>query len=126
MTEDDADLLNENWEYKDETSLDFVKFQIRHFPSVGIRDSNGQLVAWEVTYFTGCMGMLYVLPEHRGKGLAQYAVYKLSKKLLQQGRPAFCFVEQSNNASKRLHEKCGFYEEPGTESFFAVVYKNSS
>ena len=126
ITDDDTVLMNESWEHKGENSVDVVKFQIRHFPSVGIRDSQGQLVAWEMTYFIGCMGMLHVLPEHRGKGLAQYVIYKLGKKLLAQGRKVYSFVADDNTASKKLHEKCGFYEEPGTESVFAIMQNKKS
>ena len=118
--------MNDNWEQKAEGSLDFINFQLRHFPSVGIRDSQGQLVAWEITYFIGCVGMLYVMPEHRGKGLAQYVIYKLGKALMGKGKKVYCFIADNNNASKRLHEKCGFYEEPGTECLFAAVRNKKS
>ena len=121
LTEDDAHMMNERWEHKGERSLDFVKFHIKHFPSIGIRDNEGKLVAWELCYFFGGLGMLHVMPEHRGKRLAQYVICELAKKLISQGRNVYCFIIGENEASKRLHEKCGFYEEAGTTSVVGIV-----
>ncbi len=42
-------------------------------------DSNDQPVAWILTYASCALGMLYTLPEHRGKGYAKALVTIMSE-----------------------------------------------
>ncbi|KAG0713686.1 Glycine N-acyltransferase-like protein 3 [Chionoecetes opilio] len=66
------------------------------------------LVSWIRTYKFGLMGNTFTLPQHRRQGLAGAATMALANQLLQEGLPAFVFIEDSNTASVQLHEKLGF------------------
>ena len=102
----DAEFVNSHWEFAYEGSLPFVCFHINNFPSVAIRSKeDGSLVAWEITYFIGAMGILYVRKSHRGQGIAKFVIYELAKKL---ANDVFCWVHKSNKTSIELHLKSGF------------------
>ncbi len=47
------------------------------------------------------VGPIYVSPEHRGQRLAEQAYARLTV-------PLVAYVHESNVASRRLHERCGF------------------
>jgi GNAT superfamily N-acetyltransferase len=47
------------------------------------------------------VGPIYVLPEYRGRRLAEQAYRDLHV-------PLFAYVHDGNTASQRLHERCGF------------------
>ena len=46
-------------------------------PSVGVLDQEGKLVAWGFIGIDGSFATLYVIREHRGKGLASYVAVEL-------------------------------------------------
>ena len=87
---------------------EYIKIHIANFPSVCIRRENGTAVGWFIVQKYGAMGMLYVVPEYRGKGLARYLVTKLTRKMLRTVDEAFVAIEEDNAASIQLHKKCGF------------------
>ena len=104
----DAKTLDENFRFAGQGSLEYIRFHIENFPSVGIRDKEGNLVAWELTYFTGNMGMLYVVEGHRRKGLAKFMICKLAQKHIKSGRRVFSSVDETNALSLKIHQSCGF------------------
>lgn len=66
------------------------------------------------------MGMLYTVPEHRGKGYAKALVTVMSKRLHSQGYPVYCFIEEENQLSYRLFTSLGFTEEPDYKAAWFV------
>lgn len=80
----------------------------------GIRSKeNGELVAWCLNYKEGALGMLYTLESHRRMGLAKIVVAGLllqAFKDISKGTnyPPYCFIEESNEASKSLFRSLGF------------------
>ncbi|KAK2896903.1 hypothetical protein QQF64_005500 [Cirrhinus molitorella] len=105
-------LVNRSWKFGCEDSKLMIKNMILNFPSCCVLDSDDQPVAWILTYPSCAMGMLYTLPEHRGKGYAKALVTVMSKRLHAQGYPAYCFVEEENKLSYSLFTSLGFTEEP--------------
>lgn len=55
--------------------------KISVFPSTCIR-FNGQPVAWELVHTNGMLNHLYVLPEHRGKGLGHIVEQDMARRLI--------------------------------------------
>ena len=109
LQESDAEFVTSHWEFANKDSLPFVRFHIKNFPSVAVKSKeDGSLVAWEITYFIGAMGILYVMEKHRGQGIAKFVIYELAQRLISKSREAFCFIEESNKTSIGLHLKCGF------------------
>uniref|UniRef100_A0AAY4E8H4 Glycine N-acyltransferase-like protein n=1 Tax=Denticeps clupeoides TaxID=299321 RepID=A0AAY4E8H4_9TELE len=112
LNESHVAIVNRTWKFgQDEHSVKFIRDMIRHFPTCCVLDG-GQPVAWVLTYANGALGMLYTLPEHRGKGYAKVLISTLSRQLHAQGHPVFCFIERENKLSYRIFKGLGFTEEP--------------
>ncbi len=99
LNESHLDLVNRSWKFGCEDSKLMIKNMILNFPSCCVLDSNDQPVAWILTYASCALGMLYTLPEHRGKGYAKALVTIMSKRLHSQGYPVYCFIEEENHLS---------------------------
>lgn len=120
---EDAEAVNATWPYSEGAStLEFIEFLSSNFPSVAVLHKESP-VAWMLTYKVGAIGMLHVVEEHRSLGLAKYIIYKLSKKLLEMGQPAYLLVEENNIKSIDLHKKCGYSIDHACD---AVLYKVST
>ncbi len=112
LNESHLDLVNRSWKFGCEDSKLMIKNMILNFLSCCVLDSNDQPVAWILTYASCALGMLYTLPEHRGKGYAKALVTIMSKRLHSQGYPVYCFIEEENHLSYSLFSNLGFTEEP--------------
>ncbi|XP_063047150.1 glycine N-acyltransferase-like protein 3 [Engraulis encrasicolus] len=113
LTESHIDLVNKTWKFGgDEKGYNIVKNLIRNFPSYCIVDDSNQPVSWMLLYDYCALGLLYTMPEHRGKGYAKTLITHMSKQLHAQGYPVYCFIEEDNAASLRLFRSLGFTEHP--------------
>ncbi|XP_030627692.1 glycine N-acyltransferase-like protein 3 [Chanos chanos] len=113
LNESHVTLVNSTWKFaQEEHSMGMIRNMILNFPSCCLLDTAGQPVAWILTYESCAIGMLYTVPEHRGKGYAKALVTIISKKLFSQGYPVYCFIEEENQVSYRLFSKLGFTEDP--------------
>ncbi|XP_061601024.1 glycine N-acyltransferase-like protein 3 isoform X2 [Cololabis saira] len=116
-----TDLVNKTWKFGgDEKGYWNIKNLISNFPSCCITDIQGQLVAWMLVYNYCALGMLYTLPEHRGKGYAKVLISTMAKKLLSEGYPVYCFIEEENKVSYSLFKTLGFIED---ESYRAAWFE---
>ncbi|XP_014193591.1 glycine N-acyltransferase-like protein 3 [Haplochromis burtoni] len=108
-----VDLVNKTWKFGgDEKGYRTIENLISNFPSCCITDSQGQPVSWILVYDYCALGMLYTLPEHRGKGYAKIVISTLAKKLHAEGYPVFCYIEEDNVLSYKLFKNLGFIEDP--------------
>ncbi|KAG0714688.1 Glycine N-acyltransferase-like protein 3 [Chionoecetes opilio] len=120
LGEEDASAVWKNWEFNNFNTVESVRHDIIHFPSVGIHEHGPEdgvgslqeeaeeiLVSWIRTTKIGWMGNTFTVPHHRRQGLAGAATMALANQLLQEGLPAFVNIEESNTASVQLHEKLG-------------------
>ncbi|XP_066535260.1 glycine N-acyltransferase-like protein 3 [Hoplias malabaricus] len=113
LKESHVALVNSTWKFSiGEFSERVIRNMILNFPSCCVLDSGGQPVAWILTYANGAMGILYTLPEHRGRGYAKALVRTMARKLHSEGYPVFCFVEEENTLSYELFISLGFTEDP--------------
>ncbi|XP_040906421.1 glycine N-acyltransferase-like protein 3 isoform X2 [Toxotes jaculatrix] len=113
LDESHIGLVNQTWKFgKDEMALRMIRNMTVHFPSCCVLDAERKPVSWILTYASCAMGMLYTLPEHRGKGYAKVLVSTLAKRLHAQEYPVYCFVEEENVVSHRLFKNLGFTEDP--------------
>ncbi len=113
---DDAETIVRNSPYNRRVS--YVRERIKLGPGCGIR-IDGRLVAWGLTHDDGSMGFLYVLPEHRGKGLARALTTALAQNLLRLDVRPFMYIVRNNNASVTLTSSMGF-ERCGTLYWFGT------
>ncbi|XP_016128035.1 glycine N-acyltransferase isoform X1 [Sinocyclocheilus grahami] len=112
LNESHLALVNRSWKFGCEDSKLMIKNMILNFPSCCVLDSDDQPVAWILNYASSALGMLYTLPEHRGKGYAKALIAVMSKTLHSQGYTVYCFIEEENHLSYSLFTSLGFAEEP--------------
>ncbi len=65
-------------------------------------------VAWALMYPNGTIAQLYVMEEHRRKGLARIVLQEMCKKIIARGDLPQTGVVVSNHTSLALMKKCGF------------------
>ncbi|XP_053189251.1 glycine N-acyltransferase-like protein 3 [Scomber japonicus] len=108
-----VDLVNKTWKFGgDKQGYHYIKHFISNFPSCCITDGQGQPVSWILMYDYCALGLLYTLPEHRGKGYAKVLVSTIAKILHAQGYPVYCYIEQDNTISQKFFKNLGFIEDP--------------
>nr|XP_006201985.1 glycine N-acyltransferase-like protein 3 [Vicugna pacos] len=99
----DADLLNRTWSRGgNEQCRRYIASLIACFPSVCVRDDQGNPVSWSITdqFATMCHG--YTLPEHRKKGYSRLVALTLARKLQSRGFPCQGNVLDDNVSSISL------------------------
>lgn len=117
-----VDLVNNTWKFGgNEQGYRNIKNLITNFPSCCITDEQGHPVSWLLVYDYCAMGILYTLPEHRGKGYAKVLVSTMAKRLLAEGHPVYCFIEEDNTVSYRLFKNLGFIEDPSYRAVWLEV-----
>ncbi|XP_072247343.1 glycine N-acyltransferase-like protein 3 [Leuresthes tenuis] len=113
LDESHLSLVNQTWKFgRNQGTLGMIRNMIANFPSCCVLGADGKPVSWILTYASCAMGMLYTLPEHRGKGYAKVLISTMSKRLQAQGYPVFCFIEEENSVSYQLFRNMGFTEDP--------------
>ncbi|MFW9991133.1 MAG: GNAT family N-acetyltransferase [Candidatus Odinarchaeota archaeon] len=109
---EDAKLINENWSYKSENSLEHIEWFISTFPSSVIRGNEGQPVAWSFIYeespYHMNMGGLFVLPAYRQQGFARRITLDMCRKVYNKGKKPLVHVNVNNEASQSLVTKLNF------------------
>ncbi|XP_056092269.1 glycine N-acyltransferase-like protein 3 [Rhinichthys klamathensis goyatoka] len=109
-----ADLVNSTWKYGgDSNSYNSVLNYISHNPSLCVMEEGGtEPVSWLLVYQHAALGLLYTLPQHRGKGYSKFLVCMMARTLLERGHPVYCFVEEENDTSFKLFTSLGFQRSP--------------
>ena len=106
-------MVNNAWKFGgNKQAYNNIKNLLGNFPSCCITDGQGQPVSWILVYDYCAMGLLYTMPEHRGKGYAKILVSTLAKRLHAEGLPVYCFIEVENEVSFKLFKSLGFIEDP--------------
>lgn len=111
---DSVETVSNTWKFSEGGGDEYIKLLIRiNQPNVCLYSKDGKPAAWAIEHIQGTNGILYVQPEYRGRGLAQYTQYALSKKIIKRDGFAFVSIETDNIASLNLHEKIGFRKVEG-------------
>uniref|UniRef100_A0A3Q3ECP0 Glycine N-acyltransferase-like protein n=1 Tax=Labrus bergylta TaxID=56723 RepID=A0A3Q3ECP0_9LABR len=114
LDESHVSLVNQTWKFSNsDEALVMIRNMVTNFPSCCVLDDEGQPVSWILVYDYCAMGMLYTLPEHRGKGYAKVLICSMARRLHAEGYPVYCFIEEENTLSHRLFTKLGFTEAQG-------------
>nr|XP_046258032.1 glycine N-acyltransferase-like protein 3 [Scatophagus argus] len=113
LDESHVGMVNQTWKFsKNMEAVRMIRNMLANFPSCCVLDTEAKPVSWILTYSSCAMGMLYTLPEHRGKGYAKVLVSTMAKRLHAEGYPVYCFIEEDNVVSYRLFKSLGFTEDP--------------
>uniref|UniRef100_A0A8C6SF42 Glycine N-acyltransferase-like protein n=1 Tax=Neogobius melanostomus TaxID=47308 RepID=A0A8C6SF42_9GOBI len=112
LNESHIQVVKQTWKFGQDGAVSMIQNMVKNFPSCCVLDAEGRPVSWVLTYASCAMGMLYTLPEHRGKGYARVVVCALAKRLYTEGYPVYCFIEEENKVSFQLFKRLGFTEDP--------------
>ncbi|KAN0047975.1 hypothetical protein ACTA71_002364 [Dictyostelium dimigraforme] len=105
---EDAETINNKWQYKSNESINFLRWSCKQTISAGYR-INGELVSWIILYTDGSIGSLYTLEEFRGKGLSKKVVSYILIKFFESGFDLpYCFVRDNNISSQKVMRSFGF------------------
>ncbi|KAM8859505.1 glycine N-acyltransferase-like protein 3 [Spinachia spinachia] len=108
-----VDLVNQTWKFGgNKQGYMNIENLISHFPSYCITDDRGQPVSWILVYNYCALGILYTVPEHRGRGYAKVLISSMARRLRTDGYPVYCFIEEGNMGSYKLFTNLGFVEDP--------------
>ena len=107
LTENDAQIVYSNSEYKDYISLEYVKERIQKGVSSGLHINN-ELVSWAMTQDDGAIGFLHTLDNFRRKGYGECVTLSIIEKLRNASEIPFAYAEISNKRSINLMTKFGF------------------
>ncbi|KAF3842266.1 hypothetical protein F7725_024217 [Dissostichus mawsoni] len=109
LDESHVGLVNQMWKFaKNKEAVRMIRDMLANFPSCRVLDAEGKPVSWILTYASCAMGILYTLPEHRGKGYAKVLISTMAKRLHAQGYHVYCFIEEENETSYKLFKNLGF------------------
>ncbi len=117
LEEKDAEIVNNNWEYKDEDSINYVKEMILRNPSIGIK-KDGKLVSWLSVHDDGALGFVYVLEEYRRLGYAKILTIHMCDILRKQKIIPFLYIEVENEKSQNLAKSLGFVSDRKVSWFY--------
>lgn len=112
LTPDMAYLVSTTWPVTifDEKVVPLIKYLINNYPSVCLYDLKGAPVAFEMYQEYACLGMLFVEPAYRNRGLGKLVVNLLVQKCADQGYLMWAGVTDDNEASIKVHVDAGFEE----------------
>ncbi|XP_046576316.1 glycine N-acyltransferase-like protein 3 [Haliotis rubra] len=115
LAADQAARVNSTWVLRyGDVSEAYIKHLITTLPSTCLYNREGALLGYALTYHYGCLGVLYVLEEHRGNGYGKVAMSQLALKHLQKKKEVFVMIQRVNTASIKMHEAIGFEVIPDT------------
>lgn len=107
LSTDDAEYVFEKYDYREFTSIEYIKERIENGIALGIYE-DGILAGWIITHDDGAMGFLNVLPRYRKSGYGFELTLSLVKKLRAIGEIPFVHIEEDNEKSMNLAKKTGF------------------
>lgn len=116
----DAETINYYYTYKDETSIDRIKDDLkkRHSSAVYV---NGDIACWVLIHNDRSMGVMYTREKHRKMGYAVDVTIDLTNKILKSGSIPFLQITEENTMSPGLAKKCGFIHDGNFSDWFGII-----
>jgi len=109
LTIDDAKAIDANSYHQSRRNLAKTRNRISNgFACFGI-EHEGKLVAHIIRCEDGCLGMIYVDPNHQGKGYAELLLAEASKVLDRAGLAKMTLIKEGNTAMESLFQKAGWH-----------------
>ena len=116
---EDAETVNELYQYSYSESLEVIKRDITQRPSSAVY-VDGEIVCWVLIHDDNSMGIMYTKEAHRRKGYAIDVTVDLADKIIKNGKIPYIQIVKGNNMSPGLALKCGFVE-CGKASWFGIA-----
>ncbi|XP_016964378.1 uncharacterized protein LOC108034111 [Drosophila biarmipes] len=106
---DDAQVVDDHWEWREPGSLPYIRRQISCTTSVGLfKDEDNELVAWCIRAQDGLLAALQVKAAYQRRGFGAIIVKEFSRREAEQGRDIITEVSSENQPSLNLFKKLGF------------------
>ena len=109
----EADFVFDNYDEKDTSSANEIKKYIEKRPAYGYYEE-GKLIGWVLVHVDGQIGVLHVLKEYRGRGIAKKLMRTITNDVIKSGRIPGCEIKRDNTASINVITSLG-YEHFGQE-----------
>jgi RimJ/RimL family protein N-acetyltransferase len=123
---EDAFKVNENWAHKSPGSINFIEYNIKFNPNVGLYNEQNELISWCLTHDFRLLLNLYTVKDHLRKGYAEIVTKAISKILAEKhGCDVTACIIVKNFKSLNLFNKLGFKEIDRT-FWIGIDKKNSS
>ena len=104
-----AQLVYENWPYRESTTVEQVADEIDHLPSAGVfLKENDELVSWMMCHPPNGMSRLHTMEQHRRRGYAALVTQYLSKRVAQSGSIPFVNIVTDNDNSYKFFKSMKF------------------
>ena len=107
LTLDDAEFVNDNYEYKNDHSLDKMKDAIINRPTSCVR-INSDIVSYALLHEDNSIGYMFTVKEHRKKGYAYEVTKDITLKTIETGRLPYIHIASWNDKSLQLATKAGY------------------
>ncbi|KAN0028036.1 hypothetical protein ACTFIV_009863 [Dictyostelium citrinum] len=115
LTVEDSEYVNNNWPYRNDESIHFIKWACSQEVSASYRIRNeetgeNELVSWILMYPDASIGSLFSDPKYRGKGFARKvsSLIIVKKLQLQPKQLPYLFIKTDNQPSQSLMRSLGF------------------
>ena len=106
LSPQEVDMVNSEWKFGTDETLPYIRWQIENFLSICIR-SNGKVLGYGLQQWQGTIGMVFVKPEHRRKGISKF-IALLAKKIHETDQPVFLYTDVENIASIASQKSIGY------------------
>lgn len=112
VSEDMTDTVMTNWEYSNDDCREYIRQIILTYPSICLRNSEGNLIGYALVYPYWSAGFLFVVPEFRGRGYGSMIYILLAKQLISKNTIPWANVDARNLAAQHTASKAGFKKLP--------------
>ena len=106
----DAKYIHQYSIYNEYVDSNYLRDRIYKGFSAGVIE-NGKPVAWVLTQDDGALNFLYVMKEHRRKGLANTVISALIEKIRNSGRKPYMYIDDTRDETIQLAVNLGFIKE---------------
>ncbi|XP_077982559.1 glycine N-phenylacetyltransferase-like [Glandiceps talaboti] len=109
----DIDTIMKVWKFgNDRLRQAFLTQVDTHFNAGVFSNKTGELVSWAVQQYFGVIGAVNTIEPHRRKGLAKITLSDVTRKVLDSGETAWCYVEdvKGKEVSENMMTSVGYHK----------------
>ena len=136
----DAEEVNNRWEYRSRGTCEYIRESIALRPSVCVRNpsKDNEMVCYAITHDMLAVGILHTIHEYRGKGMGKLVSALMVRKLLAEfakiseslpGLPVepgpYATISRTNTPSRKIFEAMGFGYDPDQTMSWCTVKRRT-
>ncbi|KAK0427375.1 hypothetical protein QR680_010197 [Steinernema hermaphroditum] len=120
--EKDAEIITNTWIHSGPNEIEQTIMKLKYNPSALVRRGE-EAVGFEMANFFGAQNHLFVLEDHRRKGLGRAVELKMSQECIKAGMLPYKFVEHWNANVFQSAKKDPLWTEKADESGEPIIYE---